>query len=853
MARDLVALLAQLDLDEKAALLAGADLFSTVAVDGRAIPSVRLTDGPNGARGAGLIEVGASDQTLTAACVPCGAALGATWDLALVERVGRLVGEEARTKTCRVLLAPTVNLHRSPLGGRNFESYSEDPLLAGRMGAAYIRGAQSAGVICTVKHFAGNEYENDRLIADSIIDGRALRELHLLPFEIAVKEGGVAGVMTSYNRLNGAYCADSRWLVEKILRQEWGFEGIVITDWYAFADTRQALKAGLDLEMPGPGRAYGPALAESVRSGQVQESHVDAAALRLLAAFDRVGALDDDPDEKPQARDRPEHRVIARQAAIASTVVLTNTGVLPLDRVQLRRIAVIGPNAGRAVIMGGGSASVPAHYLRSPLDALRERLGTDVEIVHEPAVDLARSSPEIPGASLSFDGKPGMNVEFYRQDDFGGDVVHTMTNDTGAVIWFGSTPRRVGPSFSFRACADLIVEEAGRYTISLVQTDPARLLVDGTVVLDGFSQPSPPGHEFFGLAREELTWTADLAPDRPLRIEVQSTVLAPALVTGAKVGIRPSPPADGIDRAVLAASHADAVVIVVGTDADWESEGFDRASLQLPGAQDELVERVLSVAPHAIVVLNVGAPVAVPWSAQAGALVQCWFGGQEMADALTDVLLGDVDPGGRLPTTMPFTLTDNPCWGTMGPEGGRVRYAESILVGYRWYESRGIPVAFPFGHGLSYTTFDIGAPELSTTTMEPGGSINIRVPVTNTGNRAGTEVIQVYVAPIDARAFRPPKELKGFAKAELAPGESTTVEVRLDSRAFARWADPDPAFKTLAAQLARDVFWARRPGGIEEPGWTMDPGRYEIHIGRSSAEISHVIEVQVPVGGTLDR
>ncbi len=853
MARHLTSLVAQLDLDEKAALLAGADLFSTVALDRHGIASVRLTDGPNGARGAGLTVTGVDEKTLTAACVPCGAALGASWDPALVERVGRLVGEEARTKACRVLLAPTVNLHRSPLGGRNFESYSEDPLLAGRMGAAYIRGAQSAGVICTVKHFAGNEYEDDRLIADSIIDQRALRELHLLPFEIAVKEGGVLGVMTSYNRLNGHYCADSRWLVEDILRDEWGFAGIVITDWYAFADTGKAMEAGLDLEMPGPGRAYGPQLAEAVRLGQVPESHVDAALLRLLSAFDGVGALDDDPDEIPRALDKPEHRVIARHAAIAATVLLTNTGVLPLDRTQLRRIAVIGPNAGRAVIMGGGSASVPAHYWRSPLDALRERLGSAVEIIHEPAVDIARSSPEIPAAWLSVDGEPGMRVEFYRQGDLGGEVVHTTTNATGALTWFGSTPRRVGPSFSWRAYADLVVEEAGRWTISLVQTDPARLLIDGIVVLDGFNESSPPGHDFFGLAKEELTWTGDLAPDGPVHIEVQSAVLAPAMVTGAKLGIRSSPPADGIDRAVSAARDADAVVIVVGTDADWESEGFDRESLRLPGAQDELVERVLAVAPNAVVVLNVGAPVAVPWAAQAGAVVQCWFGGQEMADALTDILLGDADPGGRLPTTIPMSLTDNPCWGSMTPEGGRIRYTESILVGYRWYESRGIAVSFPFGHGMSYTTFDIGEPELSTNTMEPGGSILVRIPVTNSGERAGTEVVQVYVAPTSTRAFRPRKELKGFAKAELAPGQSTIVEVRLDDRAFARWADPDPAFPGLAAQLAQDVFWARRPALIEEPGWTMDPGRYQLLIGRSSADISHVLDVQVPTGATLDR
>jgi beta-glucosidase len=842
---------AQLDLDEKAALLAGADLFSTTGLERHGIPSVRLTDGANGARGPVLRGAPDGEKPVTSTCVPCGAALGATWDPVLVERIGALVGRQARVKTCRILLAPTVNLHRSPLGGRNFESYSEDPLVAGRMGAAYVRGAQSAGVVCTVKHFAGNEYETDRMLSDSIIDERARRELHLLPFEQVVIEGGALAVMTSYNRLNGEYCPDSRPLLQGLLRDEWGFDGFVVTDWYGFVDTERAITAGLDLEMPGPGRSYGPRLAEAVRAGRVDETLVDAAALRFLSVMDRVGALDDDPDQEPGSEDRPEDRALAREAAIAATVLLKNTGVLPLEPTGLRRVAVIGPNAGRAVIMGGGSSSVPAHYLRSPLDALRDRLGPDVEIEHEPAVDIARTSPEVPGPWLDVDGTPGMAVEFYGTGDLDGDVIHTATHDTGAVVWFGGTPREVGTTFSWRAYADLTVPETGRWTISLVQTDPARLLVDGRVVLDGFVDPPGPGHDFFGLARQEVTVTLDLAPEVPVRIEVQSTVRGPAIVTGAKIGIRPAPPVDGIDRAVAAASGADAVVLVVGTDENWETEGADRESMHLPGDQDELVRRVLEVAPRAVVVLNVGAPVATPWAEGAGAVVQCWFGGQEMAEGLADVLFGEADPGGRLPTTIPHRLEDGPAWGNSVPEGGRLRYGEGILVGYRWYESRGVGVSFPFGHGLSYATFEIGVPELSATSMGPGGSIRLRVPVTNTGDRSGTEVVQCYVAPDRPGAFRPPKELKGFAKVTLAPGATVVAEIELAERAFARWATSDPNLPGLAERLARDAFWMRQPERVGERGWVMDPGPYRLLVGRSSADIAHVVPVDVPVGGPL--
>ncbi len=846
MGRDLHALVSQLELDEKAALLAGADLWSTVAVDRLGIPSVRVTDGPNGARGPNLPGSFAGAAPLTSVCVPCGAALGATWDVALLERVGAMLGQETRTKACRVLLAPTVNLHRSPLGGRNFESYSEDPLLAGRIAAAFVRGAQSEGVACTVKHFAGNESEDDRMIADTVVDERALREVHLLPFELAVREGGALGIMTSYNRLNGDYCADSTTLLVGILRDEWGFDGFVVSDWFAFADTEQAIAAGLDLEMPGPGRAYGPALATAVREGRVDERLVDAAVLRLLSVFDRVGALDDDAADEPASEDRPEHRALAREAAVAATVLLSNDGaVLPLDPAPLRRVAVIGPNAARAQIMGGGSANLPAHYLRSPLDALRDRLGPDVEVVHEAAVDIGLTTPEIPGAWLTSEGESGMTVEYFAPDDLGGRLVHTSRTETGSVMWFGATPAEAGRTFAWRASARLQVEAAGRWTLSLAQTEPARVLVDDEVVLDGHDVDLPPGHEFLGLAKRELTTVLELSPDRPVWVEVQSAVRGRALVKGAKLGLRPAPAADGIDRAVALAADADAVVVVVGTDSDWESEGSDRTSMHLPGEQDELVARVLDVAPDAVVVLNVGAPVAAPWADAARALVQIWFGGQEMADGLVDVLFGAVDPGGRLPTTIPVRLEDNPSWGNFPAEGGRIRYGEGVLVGYRWYESRGLDVSFPFGHGLSYTRFEIGEPVLSADSLEPGETLRVRVPVTNVGDRAGTEVVQLYVAPGRPRAFRPPKELKAFAKVALAPGESTEVELELDDRSFARWADPDPALDQLAARLEAQVAWTRPPAGAGERGWVVDPGPYDLHVGRSSADIAHVVSVAV--------
>ncbi len=388
---DWAAALAAMTLDEKAAMTAGVDFWNLAGVERLGIPSIRVTDGPNGARGSALFGLG----TDTAVCIPCGSALGATWDPDLVERVGVMLGEEAHTKASRVLLAPTVNLHRSPLAGRNFECYSEDPLLSGKTAAAFVRGVQSQGVVTTVKHFAGNDAEFERQTINSVIDARALRELYLVPFELAVREGGALGVMTAYNRLNGPHCSEHAELITGILRGEWGFEGFVLTDWLSAGSTVGCSAAGLDLEMPGPGSYYGAKLADAVRAGEVDETTVDAQVTHLLRVLARIGALDDPPGRTSTSIDRPEHRTLAREAAAAAMVLLKNDGVLPFDASAVRTLAVIGPNALRPQMMGGGSANLAPHYRISPLDALRVKLGDAVDVQYARGVDFDRTAPPI--------------------------------------------------------------------------------------------------------------------------------------------------------------------------------------------------------------------------------------------------------------------------------------------------------------------------------------------------------------------------------------------------------------------------------------------------------------------------
>jgi len=838
------ALVDKLTLDEKAALTAGVDFWSTVAVPRLGIPTVFLSDGPNGARGSIMGPDGP-----TSLCLPCGSALGATWHPDLVEEVGAAIGRDARRKSARVLLAPTVNLHRSPLAGRNFECYAEDPLLSGRLAAAFVRGAQGEGVATTVKHLVGNDAEFERHTISSEIDERALRELYLAPFEAAVREGGSLGLMTAYNRLNARWVTERREVLEGIARDEWGFDGFVVTDWFGFVDTEGSAAAGVDLEMPGPARAFGPALADAVRSGAVDEKLVDAQVRRLLTAFDRIGALDDpmDADRVEAAEERPEDRDVARRAAAEAIVLLANDGLLPLDPARLGTLAVIGPNAARAHIMGGGSASLRAHRLESPLDGLRARLGDGVTIVHEPGCTNDKVLPLLAGrrtAAPSGAG-PGFDLEFHARPDLAGEVVHVAHSPAGEALYM-SPPAPTVPDagWSLRARTRVTPDESGPHELGLVQVAGARVLVGGRVVIDGVAERPPRGEAFFGYGSEELTATVDLQADVPVDVVVEYMGWERAGAGGFRLGWRRAATDDLMQRAADAAAAADAAIVVVGTTGDWESEGHDRASMDLPGRQDELVRRVLAANHATVVVVNAGSPVTLDWAGEARAVLQAWFGGQEMASALAGVLVGDTDPGGRLPVTLPERVEHGPAHGNFPGENGAVRYGEGVLVGYRWFEARHLPTQFPFGHGLSYTACAIGTPVLSATSLRPGEVLAVDVPVRNTGDRRGAEVVQLYVAPpTPTRLVRPPKELRAFAKVWLDPDETTTVRLELGDRAFAYWDPGQPDRPDIEARMAYlPVSTGRRP---RQPGWQVDPGPYRLLVGRSSADIAHTVEVAV--------
>jgi len=836
---DIEALVADLTLDEKALLTAGEDIMSTPAIDRLGIPKIRVTDGPNGARGPTLPGLGGPSST----CIPCGSAIGATWNPDLAGRLGALVAREALDRGCRGLLAPTVNLHRHPLAGRNFECYSEDPLLSGLLAAGYVRGVQSQGVFATVKHFVGNDAEFERATINSVIDERALRELYLLPFEIAVRQGRALAIMTSYNRLNGRWLTEQPAMLIDILRSEWGFEGLVMTDWYAVANTIESLAAGLDLEMPGPGRSLGSSVVAAVEAGEVKESDLDAAVERLLCAYERAGALAaltpvTDPDSPSPDLD------LLREASAEATVLLTNDGVLPIDPTAVKNVALIGPHVAVPCIMGGGSASIATPPLTTPLKAITRLLPESTRVVYEHGCEADLSATPIGEGVLK--SLEGFRAEFFAGEEFSGEVVKRQHLDSLKLAAYGSMTDNGLPDgvWSSRVSGTLTSEADGRFRISVRQSGRARVLVDGEVVIDGFAHPLPPGAvALFGWESDDLVAELDMGSGVARKIVVEYTRTDES-IAGFQVGFQTADPDIPLQRAVDAAASADLAIVIVGTTARWESEGSDRPMFELPGRQAELVERVAAVNARTVVVVNAGAPVDMPWANGVAAALQCWFGGQEMGPAVADVLFGRLEPGGRLPTTIPMCLEHNPSFDNFPGENGEVRYGEGLFMGYRGYEHRRIQPRFAFGHGLGYTTFSLGDPVLSAATIGPDESFTVTVPITNTGARSGSEVVQCYVAPFAPRLQRPPKELKAFTKVWLDPGESTTVELSLDSRSFAYWDPGQPDWEQIQSR-SFEMFGGASAQGRRPAGWQVDPGRYDLMIARSAEDILKTCTVEI--------
>ncbi|PIO97860.1 beta-glucosidase family protein [Pleomorphomonas carboxyditropha] len=788
--RDIEALLDAMTLEEQASLLAGADFWTTVPIPRLGIPSIKVSDGPNGARGGGSLVGG-----VKAASFPVGIALGASWNPALVEEIGGALAEEARSKGASVLLAPTVNIQRSAVNGRNFECYSEDPHVTATLAAAYVTGLQKGGVGATVKHFVGNESEIQRTTMSSDIDDRALREIYLPPFEAAVKTAGTFAVMSSYNRLNGTFTSEHKALLTDLLKEEWGFSGIVMSDWFGSHSTAPTIEAGLDLEMPGPTRDRGDKLVAAVRAGEVEAETVRDAARRLLTLIERVGGFEAPDIPAEEAIDKPAHRALIRRAGAEAIVLLKNDGILPLDLAG-KTIAAIGPNAEAAQIMGGGSAQLNPHYAVSPADGLRA-LTSENQLRSAAGVTANRLMPLIPGP---------FEVDVYGRPDLSGPVVAHQSHPLGEVMWFNAVaPGVADADFSLRATTRFTPSETAEHVFGLVSIGPSRLVVDGRTVVD-ISETWAPGDNYFECGNREARGTIALEAGRPVDVVVEYRfVQAIALnLKAIRVGVAVPLGDRAFAEAVELARASDVAIVHAGRSGEWDTEGNDLPGIELPGRQDELIAAVAAANPNTVVVLQTGGPVAMPWLDKVRAVIEAWYPGQEAGNAIADVLTGTAEPGGRLAQTFPRRIEDTPVETgdplTYPGRDGHVAYREGVFVGYRHYEKAGIEPLFPFGHGLSYTTFDWGVPTVDRPAFDGDGLVTVRVRVTNSGLRPGSEVVQLYVAPPASGVDRPVQELRAFAKLHLAPGESAEATMTLAARAFSYF---DAARNAFVAEKGR--------------------------------------------------
>jgi beta-glucosidase len=661
-------LIKKMTLEEKAALCTGASPWTTTPVERLGLPEITVSDGPHGVRHAADVN-DLIAESLPATCFPTASCTASTWDVNLIHAMGQALAEECIALKVDVVLGPGTNMKRTPLGGRNFEYFSEDPYLAGQMAANFIEGVQSKGVGTSLKHFATNNQEFQRMSISSEMDERTLREIYLPAFETAVKKGKPWTVMCAYNKLNGVYCSMNHRLLVDILKDEWGFEGFVVSDWGAVHDRVASLKGGLDLEMPGPRGRRVKAVIEAVRSVTLDESVLNESVRRIMGIVFKAAKT-----IKGGSFDTVAHHKLARRIAAEGMVLLKNNGILPLKNQQ--HIAVIGRAAKEAHFQGGGSSHINPTQVDNPFKELQKLAGD---------------------AELSF--------------------------------------------------------------------------VDG--------------------------YLADASFNKAL-----------------------------IKEAVKTARSADVALLYLALPESKESEGYDRSDLDLTPQQVALIKSVTAIQPKTVVILNNGAPVVMgEWIDDTAAVLEAWMMGQAGGGAIADILFGKVNPSGRLAETFPLKLVDTPAFINFPGGNGEVRYGEGLFIGYRYYDAKQVPVQFPFGYGLSYTTFSYSNPKVSAATFKDVDGLTVSVDVTNTGKVAGSEIVQLYVHDLKSSLVRPPKELKGFAKVELQPGETRTVTLALDFRAFAYF---HPAYKQ----------------------WITEDGQFDLLIGSSSADI-HCVKT-VTLQSTLE-
>ena len=794
------AMLAKLTLEQKIELIGGVDGMYTHPMPSIGLPRFKMSDASVGVRTFGPTTAYAG-----------GVALAATWDTEFSHALGVGLGKDARARSVNFLLGPGVNISRSPVAGRNFEYLSEDPYLNATIVVPYIQGVQSQGVIATVKHYAINNQEFNRHNANSVVDERTMREIYLPAFEAAVIKGQVDSVMDSYNLINGVHATQNDLLNNKILKGEWGFKSVLMSDWDSTYDGVGAANNGLDLEMPGPKFMNAKNLLPAVKSGQVKESTIDDKVLRLLRTELRYGFTDRPQFDPADSTFSVANRAVALQGALESITLLKNEGnLLPLDPTRIKNIAIIGPNAWPTPVGGGGSSEATPFESVSTLTGIASLLGPDVHVLYN------RGLPELNEVCSRTKWDAGVKVETFVGHDFKGTAV--TGNRRNVADWKPNEwePEDLSPR-SIRYTATFKAAIAGKYLLIAAASgeDAFKILADGKTVLDqAHAEGQVPKYMTVDLtAGQSVHIQADYVPRGAGTRLAFGFVYEPELVS---------------DQAKQIASLADAVVLAIGFDSRTEGEGQDR-NFELPWGQDALVEAIAAANPHTVVTLTAGGATDTRrWLSKVPALLHTWYPGQEGGTAVAEVIFGKHNPEGKLPISFDKTWEENPSYSsyygvpgadttlhTIGEDGKpldytvpQIKYADKLMVGYRYWTTTGKHPLFPFGYGLSYTTFTFANLQAPASAAS-GSSVPVTFDITNSGSVAGAEVAQLYVSDPSAMATRPERELKGFEKVRLAPGETKHVTLNLDARSFSYW--DESAHK-----------------------WTIDPGKFVILVGDSS-------------------
>jgi beta-glucosidase len=714
-----------------------------------------------------------------------------------------------------VVLAPTVNLHRTPIGGRTFECLSEDPELSAQLASAIVRGVQSQEVAVTVKHFAANDTEVDRMTVDALVDETVLREFYLRPFESTVIDAGAWGVMSSYNKVNGHHAANNRELLHEILRVDWGFDGFVVSDWFGAHDTVESIRAGLDIPMPGPSTIYGKKLLKAAEQGVVAEAEIDARVETVLRLIERTRA-----DEFPASSveitvDDEYEREIVRNAAVAGTVMVRNVAnALPLEPGSVDSIAVVGPNARATRTQGGGSSGMQAMQTSTILDGLRARYGDHV-VSWRRGTSIDKLAPVVEAERMRTpEGAFGWRVEYFDRDEVNSTPRYSTITDRSVLTFFGAAPQGVDPfDFTVAVTGEFIPEVDGTHDVSLVITGMGTLSVNGEVVVDDPLGQLPRSREYFGFGSEEQVHGIPMKKGVPVKFEARMRTRAG--FSALRIGIAEPLDTNELKDAVAFAANADAAIVVVGTNDEWETEGHDRDSIALPGQQDELVRQIAAVNPRTIVVVNAGAPVAMPWFNDVHAILIGFFGGMEMGNAVARIIAGDDDPGGRLPVVYPVRLEDSPAMRDYAPVDGVQRYTEGEWYGWRGQAKNGVDPLIPFGFGLSYGESVWGAPRVTVDRSWP--RCEVVVPVSCVSSRPATEVVQCYVRRVGDS--NPPR-LAGWSKRLVQPSSFADIPVQIPWTAFRRW---NPGRRT----------------------WQVQGGKWEILVATSSLDIRTSLIVEI--------